>query len=485
MLLLSQGLIAQYQLDNKLTCTGAVGVANLGGAVSLSADGKKLVTGGYNDDNGKGAAWVFGKINGTWQQEAKLLASDATAEASQGISVAISGDGNTIIVGGLRDNSFDGAAFIFSWNGSEWVQQGPKLVGIGANQFGSGAYQGASVALSYDGNTAVVGGGNDDEGMGSLWVYERNGSTWTQTGNKLQLANGINMPQFGWSVAISGDGNTIVGGAAGDNTQIGALAVFVRDGNSWLQQGSKLTPSDGTELSELGSSVALSYDGNTLAAGGTRDNHYSGAVWIFTRNAGNWSQQGPKLVGTNAVNTPYYALQGTSVGLSASGDTLVLSGEDDNNLQGALWVFTRSGNTWSQLGDKFNGSGAIGSNAKQGSSVAISANAEVIAEGGIFDDSDKGAVWVFDRRLSYLDEEEAVWLQIHPNPSEGRVTLIASPGISGSMQVEISTISGQVIHTADLSGGQRTIDLTSYAPGVYMVKIVTGDKQVTERIILE
>jgi hypothetical protein len=88
--------------------------------------------------------------------------------AAQGTSVALSGDSNTAIVGGIFDNidpdfTFGaGAAWLFTRSGGVWSQQA-KLVGTGA----AGAFraeQGNSVSLSSDGNTAIVGGPNDNNG---------------------------------------------------------------------------------------------------------------------------------------------------------------------------------------------------------------------------------------------------------------------------------------------------------------------------------
>jgi hypothetical protein len=90
------------------------------------------------------------------QQGPKLVGTDATGAAQQGLSVAVSADGNTAIVGGPEDNSNTGAAWVFTRNAGVWTQEGPKLVGTGA---AGTAGQGISVALSADGNTAIVGGG--------------------------------------------------------------------------------------------------------------------------------------------------------------------------------------------------------------------------------------------------------------------------------------------------------------------------------------
>src|SRR5207302_1802677 len=85
-----------------------------------------------------------------------------------GWSVSLSSDGNTVIVGGYGDNGNKGAGWAFTRSGGVWTQQGSKLVGTGAI---GAAQQGYSVALSSDGNTAIVGGYTDNGGAGAAWVY--------------------------------------------------------------------------------------------------------------------------------------------------------------------------------------------------------------------------------------------------------------------------------------------------------------------------
>src|ERR1035441_9806790 len=103
------------------------------------------------------------------QQGGKLVGTGAVGNASQGGSVALSADGNAAIVGGPSDNGGGvGAAWVYTRSGGVWSQQGSKLVGAGA--VGS-AWQGHSVALSADGNTAIVGGPNDNSDIGAGWAY--------------------------------------------------------------------------------------------------------------------------------------------------------------------------------------------------------------------------------------------------------------------------------------------------------------------------
>jgi hypothetical protein len=107
-----------------------------------------------------------------------------------------------------------------------------------------------------------------------------------------------------------------------------------------------------------------------------------------------FTQQGPKLVGTNALG-PDVIEQGWSVALSADGNTAILGGPQDNSFAGAAWVFTRSSGVWSQQGSKLVGSGA-GGQAKQGQAVALSStpscNTAVVGGPG---DNNIGAAWVF------------------------------------------------------------------------------------------
>src|SRR5258708_3491045 len=84
-------------------------------------------------DNAAGAAWVWTRTGGVWSQQGlKLVGSGAVNAAVQGFSVALSADGNTAIVGGYTDNNNAGAAWVWTLSGGVWTQQGTKLVGSGA-----------------------------------------------------------------------------------------------------------------------------------------------------------------------------------------------------------------------------------------------------------------------------------------------------------------------------------------------------------------
>jgi hypothetical protein len=118
-----------------------------------------------------------------------------------------------------------------------------------------------------------------------------------------------------------------------------------RSGGVWTQQGSKLVGTGAVGSARQGVSVALSGDGNTAIVGRVADNEGAGAVWVYTRSGGVWTQQGSKLVGTDAVGS---ARQGGSVALSCDGNTAIVGGIADNKVTGAAWVHTRTDGVWTR-----------------------------------------------------------------------------------------------------------------------------------------
>ncbi len=375
--------------------TAADGQSYFGSSVAISADGNTIIVGGYTDDANVGAAWVFTRSNGVWtQQGLKLVGSEAQGVDYQGIRVGLSTDGNTAIVGGDGDDNGVGAAWIFTRSGGTWSQQGPKLV---ARDFvGAMPQQGFSVALSGDGNTAIVGGYPDNNFIGAAWVWTRSGSIWTEQAKLVSTDVGGEYSGQGFDVALSTDGSTALVGAWLDNNNAGAAFVFTRNASGvWSQQGSKLVGSGAQGAAQQGWAVALSGDGNTALVEGAGDNNFTGAAWIWTRSNGVWSQQGNKLVGSGFAGQPQHFDQGAGGALSSDGNTTAVGSVSDSNGTGAVWIFKRnSTGAWTQSGQKLVGSGAAAPSL-QGYSVALSADGSTLVEGGPADAIKAGAAWVF------------------------------------------------------------------------------------------
>ena len=359
--------------------------SNQGYAVSLSSDGNTLATGGPNDNTGVGAVWIFTRSGSSWtQQGTKLIGTGYTVGGFvifQGNSVSLSADGNTLAIGGPIDNSYIGATWIFTRSGGAWTQQGTKLVGTGGT--GSTVEQGTSVALSADGNTLAVGGPQDNSGAGAVWIFTRSAGTWTQQGTKLIGTGFSSMAIQGTSVALNASGNLLAFGAPGDNSYTGGVIIFTQSQGAWTQQGTKIIGTGGTGSTiSQGSAVALSASGNTLAIGGTGDNPgvaAIGATWIFTQNNGIWAQQGAKLVGTGYTNNPDGSHQGGYLALTADGNSLAVGGVNDNTFEGGVWLFTSTGGVWSQQGTKIVPSTQAGQ--PKAGAVALSSNGNTLAIG--------------------------------------------------------------------------------------------------------
>jgi len=361
----------------KLTGSDETGEAGFGDSVALSADGSTALIGGDSDDENTGAAWVFTRSGSGWvQQGAKLTEPQG---GLFGASVALSADGDTALVGAPNTNDVAGAAWVFTRSGSTWTQEGRRLTAKGEID---GAWFGASVALSADGDTALIGGPDDSHGAGAAWVFARSGREWQQRGTALtapgddDLAGG-----FGTSVAISGDGNTaLVGGND-------AAWVFVRSSRGvWARM--RLGSGGGS----FGSSVALSADGKSALIGDSAPTG-PGAAWLFTRSARSWIRASRLTAEDETAGGQF----GESVALSAAGTMALIGGPLDADGTGAAWVFTHSERGWTRQGARLEGNGAS-DDSEFGSSVALSATGDTALSGGFLDDNGAGAVWAFTPR---------------------------------------------------------------------------------------
>ncbi len=346
--------------------------------------------------DGRGAVYLS-QSDPLLHRSLKLTGSEASGEGEFGHSVALSPDGTTALVGASDENGRAGGAWVFTRSGSTWTQQGPELRGIG--ETGEGSF-GSSVALSADGNIALIGGRSDDAaphegccGAGAVWVFTRTGSTWSQQGAKLTPGTASRDAEFGSSVALSANGRTAVIGAPG-SAQPGAAWVFTRSGSQWERQA-VLGSAAATPYAGFGNSVALSASGNTALVGaeGARG---GGAAWIFRRSRSKWTKEGAKLTGMERGS---FARFGDSTALSGNGTTALVGAGGEGGEVGAAWLFTRSGSAWKRRA-KLTGRGESG-RGNFGESLALSFNGDTALIGAAMDNEGNrervGAAWLFAR----------------------------------------------------------------------------------------
>ncbi|HGH6016516.1 TPA: FG-GAP repeat protein [Vibrio mimicus] len=399
---------------------------NFGTSLALSEDGKTLVVGASAEDNGfkgiitdgseasdsgtavdSGAVYVFTKSNtGTWSQNAYIKASNTGASDLFGSSVAISKDGKTLAVGApTEDNAVkgiitngseatdvgtvnnSGAVYLFTQSDSgEWSQSAyfkPSNTGV-SDLFGS------AIALSDNGKMLVVGAYNEDNGAkgiitngsevidlgtatnsGAVYVFIKDSSgSWTQSAY-IKASNTGADDNFGASVVVSEDGNTLTVGAWFEDNSVtgivvdgsevtdlgtannsGAVYLFSRDAGIWSQsayvKGSNTGTSDG-----FGESLSVSDNGKTFAVGSPGENNSAkgiiingseindvgsatsaGAVYLFTKDSsGNWSQ----IAYLKASNTGMVDYFGKSLALSDDGNLVAVGAyREDNKATGVI-----------------------------------------------------------------------------------------------------------------------------------------------------
>lgn len=384
----------QNQQNGKLVGSGYSGSsAQQGSSIALSADGNTLAIGAQGDNANNGACWIFCRTStNVWLQQTKLSPTDSI-QGQFGTSVALSADGNILVSGGPTDNSNRGAVWIYTrtTSTSPWIEN-VKIVGT------ADILNGGGVAISADGATILTTYA-DGAGTRANHIFYKSSidTTWIQQAGFVGSVQGAASRNSG---AISSDGNIVAIGDYNYSANTGVVWMFVNTGGSWIQKSQLL--SSGSAY--LGYSVAISADGNTVAAGGGfQVNPNIGGVWIFSREnfSQEWTQQGPEIVGIGYSNSTNFVLQGASLALSGDGNTLAFGGYGDVNERGSTWIWMRSSQIWTQQGVKLFGSGFSSSVVWEGFSVALSADGGTMAVGGPVDQDDGsnlkgiGATWIF------------------------------------------------------------------------------------------
>jgi CSLREA domain-containing protein len=388
------------QQGAKLTAGGAG--AEFGWSASLSNDGNTAVIGAPGVGGDIGAAWVFTRAGSAWTQAAQLTpgAGEQAPPGRYGSGVAISGDGSTALVGSPGDNGV-GAAWVFRRAGPTSWPEDTKLIPIPTSENGAGLF-GSSVSLSDSGNTALIGGPGDNSGVGAAWIFIFNTSTstWSQSPNKLTGRFEIGAGRFGSSVALSGDGLTaVIGGPFDDARQSGGTAgtawVFLGT-DGWFEIGT-LHPNPGEEddTGHLGSSVAITKDGNTALVGAPNQAAGAGGAWVFSPGVnGGWTSASEVAMLAPNDESAGGGRFGWSVALSDDGGTALVGGDNDAGHLGAGWVFRSSPAGWTQQGPKLTPTDEA-FDGGFGYSAALSQDGTTGLLGGFTDNGTAGAAWPF------------------------------------------------------------------------------------------
>ncbi len=269
---------------------------------SVAQDDDWLVIGSYGEQvdgaDNVGAAWMYQRDGANWQPYQKLLAPDGGAQDEFGWSVDV--DGTTVAVGAWEDESDGsdpGRVYVYVLTGNTWTLQ-QKIVPNESN-----ALDGFGHEVLLEGDMLFVGAPTDGTfSYGAAYVFNRSGSTWTQT-QRLTPTGASGFLPYGFGFALAFDEYDLLVGAPFESTGKGAVYPFTLDNGVWYPRN-KATASDGQSGTLNGPFLGdffgtdISMDGNEAVITAWQDENTSaseGSAYIFTFDGNNWIE-GEKLL---------------------------------------------------------------------------------------------------------------------------------------------------------------------------------------------
>lgn len=324
---------------------------NFGFKVALSANGQRLAVASFASPN-SGATRVYERTGNTWTQIGADILGEAIADQS-GISLSLNAAGTRLAIGADRNDgggSSSGHVRVYDLVGSSWTQVGADLDGGAA-----GWLFGFSVALSANGDRLIASGHGSSSTTGYARVFDLVGSTWTQVGPTMST-NG----EFGYAVDISADGTTI---AVSAPSQDGEVYVYRLSGGTWVQLGNVLLGDN--DSGNFGDGVSLSANGSRLAVAAPAGGGNTGKVTVFDLVGSTWTPVGNAVLGVTDQGAD-------SVALSDDGMRFAVIA----NCRCQARVYGLSNGAWTQIGANI-------TNTSPGANVglALSADGKAVATG--------------------------------------------------------------------------------------------------------
>lgn len=253
---------------------------SFGSAIGFLDD--MVLIGARGDRNGEGSVYVYRRSGNNWNRVTRIASPHPTPSGFFGGTIAVYQD--WFITGAVGNVQGEGRAYIYKWNGSDFVLES-ELKGNDIQQsdrFG--------VGVSMNSDEAVVGSlWDDDNGSesGSAYLFTRNGSTWTQS-QKLIASDGDGSDNFGGAVALVNDKLIVTAPTDEDfGSFAGAAYEFTYNGNTWTETN-KLGSPDANQNEGFGRLIANS--GKTIAIAASGDDEagaFMGAVFVMELNSSN------------------------------------------------------------------------------------------------------------------------------------------------------------------------------------------------------
>ena len=374
----------------------ASGSGDLGYSVALSADGRAALLGDPIAGSG-GAAYLYDEPASGWPAAPAPTATfTGTGGGDLGWSVALSADGQVALLGDVLTGSNSGAADLYAESSGSWpATPTDRFAGSGSEQLGS------SVALSADGRVALVGaptaGGSPSydpvSGYGVAFAYGPWPTGWSLGAPAAATFTGSG-GDLGWSVALSADGREALVGAPFAGSDSGIAYLYDEPASGWAGTPSPTATFTGTGSDYLGYSVALSADGRVALVGAP----FGFAAYLYAEPGSGWAGEPSPTASFTSPANDYF---GYSVALSADGQTALVGGPStigaaSGSTSGA-YLYAETSGTWPATPTAtFTGSASSG----LGTSVALSADGQTALVGAPYASSDNGAAYLYARPAS-------------------------------------------------------------------------------------
>lgn len=501
--------MTQTQIGQDIT-GDAIG-DKFGWGVALSSDGNVMAASAIkNDNNGtdSGHVRVYSKFSGTWVQVGQDI-EGANPDDQIGYKIALSDDGSVLALSAtyakyvLNNTTYSGYVSIYKNINGVWTKIGQDIKANPATSMDKNL-MGLSIALSSDGSTIAIGSPDYSDYLNGVEIYRNISGKWTLIGNFGSFV--INDPNsdaetLGWSVSLSGDGNTIAFSSLKSHTfgVYGSVKILKYASGNWTQTDLLISSQDDL----YGFRVVISEDGNTLAISAPnsdKNGPMSSRTGVYKNNGGKWTQVGQDILGTTGSRS------GMGLSMSANGNVLAIGSPNADTANGTntgkVLIFENMQGNWIEKG------ALLGANQDDGIgwSIALSKDGYNLAIGnyGSSNVSEKSSVNILDTQISNNNSDfqakgaipESVQVynlsgilssdkfvtknfSIYPNPATD-ILNIELEDSSTLNKVLIYSANGQLIRESS----DKIMNVSGLAKGMYNVQVITDQGKATKKLII-
>lgn len=432
---------------------------------SAAINDQFAVIGASRESIAAGAAYVYRKEGENWNFSQRIVANDALEMAEFGGAVKL--ENNLMVIAAGRSNfegvERTGGLYVYDLTGNTWTNSAK----INASDYTENALLGVNpTTLDLQDNTIVAGAPGENNWLGSVYVFEKDGNNWTET--KILHPELTENATFGIGVSISG--NTLIAGASGEDNGAGSAYIFQKiDGNWEFKQ--RITASDPQTNAYFGNAVSI--DGNQLVVGAYAEGSVGGniaAAYIFEKNDANEWVEIQKIPSPVSAENTYFAwmckMDGNQMAITAPHIYGEQAGEVYlyNKSENGQWTEVQNVEAEEDVVQKFYG-WSVDLN---GGNLIVGAPRDDFDENGENEMNDAGSAYIFSgSNMSVVDNSNFNSIKIYPNPVENQLNITSKEAVKS---ISVYNLTGQkIISNSKISNNQ--INVSSLPKGNYVFRV--------------